>query len=174
VEVRADFNRIYDDYMQRADEMLSSRAVGGYKTIRNKLISHHELRQSKQSPTGYDFFDVKTAKVKYGDERRLVETLQVLTKQLLLIVKSVDFSWQSLLQREENSRRSFGELNTVYSRSHPYDDSCLRCSWQCDRNARARGGFQGVVNALAIETRVPWPSARACQLGVFSGKLLGL
>jgi hypothetical protein len=100
-ELRVEFNNLYLDYLGRADGMLSSQAVGGYKQIRNKLISHNELQQSKKSPTGYDFFDVKIAKVKYGDERILLETLQVLTKQLLLIVKNVDFGWDSALQQAE-------------------------------------------------------------------------
>jgi hypothetical protein len=95
-EVRADFNQTYDDYLRRADEMLSSRAVGGYKKVRNKLISHNDPR-----------FDVKDAKLKFGDERILLETLQVLTKQLLLIVRNTDFSWQSVLQREADIAQEF-------------------------------------------------------------------
>jgi hypothetical protein len=55
---------------------LSSQSVGGYKTIRDKLISHNELRLSQGGPTGYDFYDVKKVKLKYGDERRLLSKLQ--------------------------------------------------------------------------------------------------
>jgi hypothetical protein len=93
---RADFNRTYSDYLRRADEMLSSRAVGGYKKVRNKLLSHNDPR-----------FDVKDAKLKFGDERILLETLQVLTKELLLIVRNIDFSWQSVLQREAKIAQEF-------------------------------------------------------------------
>jgi hypothetical protein len=106
-ELRVEFNNLYLDYLRRAEEMLASRAVGGYKKIRNKLISHNQLRQSKESPTAYDFFDVKIAKVKYGDERKLIETLRVLTKQLLLIVKKVDFGWDSTLQQAEKIAHDF-------------------------------------------------------------------
>lgn len=88
-DVRASFNRAYSDYERRAEEMLSSHSVGGYKTIRDKLISHNELRRSL---SGYDFFDVKDAQLKYGDERKLLETLQVLVDHLLLVVRNVDFS----------------------------------------------------------------------------------
>ncbi len=69
------FNGVYSEYLERAEELLSSHSVGGYKTIRDKLISHNELRPST---TGYDFFDVKEAKLQYGDERKLLETLQLL------------------------------------------------------------------------------------------------
>ena len=37
-EIRADFNRVYSDYVRRAEEMLSSRSVGGYKKIATSLF----------------------------------------------------------------------------------------------------------------------------------------
>jgi hypothetical protein len=109
-EVRASFKEAYSDYEQRAREMLSSNSVGSYKTIRDKLISHNELRLSRHSPTGYDFFDVKEAKLKYGDERKMLETLQVLITRLLHIVRNVDFDWESLFRNEESVSRDFWEL----------------------------------------------------------------
>jgi hypothetical protein len=95
-EIRADFNRAYSDYVRRAEEMLSSRAVGGYKKIRNKLVSHHDRH-----------FDVKNANVKIGDERKLLETLQVLVGHLLIIVRNTDHSWDSILRGEEKIARDF-------------------------------------------------------------------
>jgi hypothetical protein len=109
--VRASFNEAYEDFQKRAKEMLSSHSVGGYKTIRDKLISHNELRLSRLSITGYDFFDVKESKLKYGDERRLLEALVVLIDQLLLIVRNVDFSWESFFRNEERVAHDFWELN---------------------------------------------------------------
>ena len=111
--LRADFDRKYSDYHQRAEEMFSSNSVGGYKTIRDKLISHNELRQSERSATGYDFFPVENAKVKYGDERKLLKTLQMLVNHLLLIVRNVDFSWDSLFRNKERVARDFWELNVA-------------------------------------------------------------
>jgi len=108
--LRAFFNKAYSDYKNRADELLSSNSVGGYKKIRDKLISHNELRLSRESRTGYDFFDVKDAKLKYGDERKLLETLQVLIDHLLLIVRNVDFSWDTFFRNEEQVARDFWQL----------------------------------------------------------------
>jgi hypothetical protein len=101
-ELRAEFNHKYSDYMQRAEEMLASRAVGGYKQIRNKLISHNDLQRKSN---GYDFFDVKDANVEFGDERKLLETLQALLDDLLLIVRNTDYSWDFL--KEEEIARDF-------------------------------------------------------------------
>jgi hypothetical protein len=112
-ELRVAFNQTYSDYEKRAEAVLSSHSVGGYKTIRDKLISHNELRLSPESRTGYDFFDVKQAKLKYGDERKLVETLQLLVDDLLLIVRNVDFSWDSFFRNEERVARDFWQLNAA-------------------------------------------------------------
>lgn len=108
--VRVSFNEAYEDFQKRAEEMLSTHSVGSYKTIRDKLISHNELRVSPQSTTGYDFFDVKESKLKYGDERKLLETLQVLIDNLLLIVRNIDFTWESFFRNEERVARDFWEL----------------------------------------------------------------
>jgi AbiU2 len=108
--VLASFNEAYEEFKRCAEEMLSSQSVGGYKKIRDKLISHNELRLSSESRTGYDFFDVKRTKVKYGDERKLLETLKVLIDDLLLVVRNVDFSWESFLRDEEKVTRDFWEL----------------------------------------------------------------
>ena len=111
--VRASFNHAFSDYQQRAQELLSSHSVGGYKTIRDQLISHNELRRSAG---GYGFFDVKDAKLEYGDERKLLETLQVLVDDLLLIVRNVDFTWDSFFRNEEQVARDFWELKAFRDR----------------------------------------------------------
>jgi hypothetical protein len=106
--IRASFKDAYLDYSRRAEELLSSHSVGAYKTIRDKLISHNELQSSAN---GYNFFNVKDAKLKYGDERGLLETLQVLIDHLLLLVRNIDFSWDSFFRNEEKVARDFWELS---------------------------------------------------------------
>jgi hypothetical protein len=106
-ELRAEFNHLYSKYLRRAKKILSSQSVGGYKTIRDKLIAHNELRWSKK---GYDFPDVRDAKVKYGDKRRLLSKLQGLVKLLLIIVRSVDFEWGTSVSIEEKAARKFWDL----------------------------------------------------------------
>ena len=110
-DVRTAFDRAYSDYLTRAEQMLSSHSVGGYKTIRDKLISHNELRSSPGSRTGYDFFDVKETELKYGDERKILETLQILIDDLLVIVRNIDFSWDWVFRNEGEIARDFWELS---------------------------------------------------------------
>lgn len=112
VALRAEFNHLYSKYVRRAEKLLSSRSVGGYKIIRDKLISHNELRLSQGGATGYDFYDVKKAKLEYGDERRLLLKLQGLVKLLLIIVRSVDLDWGTSVRIEEKAARNFWDLQT--------------------------------------------------------------
>ena len=106
-ELRAEFNRLYSKFLRRAKKLLSSQSVRGYKTIRHKLIAHNELQKN-----GSDFFDIKNAEVKFGDERRLLSKLQGLVKLLLLIVRRVDFEWGTAVRIEEKAARKFWQLQS--------------------------------------------------------------
>jgi hypothetical protein len=77
--LRAEFRNICKRFEKAADEMLGGRVAGGYRTIRNKLIAHNELRKDGQ------FHDVKDKGLKYGDERALLKTLRELVTDLALI-----------------------------------------------------------------------------------------
>ena len=105
--LRAEFNRLYSKYLRRAKAMLSSQSVRGYRTIRHTRIAHNQLQKS-----GSDFFDIKDAKVKFGDERRLLSKLQGLVKLLLLIVRRVDFDWGTAVRIEEKAARKFWQLQS--------------------------------------------------------------
>ena len=74
--------------------MLRGRVAGGYRTIRNKLIAHNELRKDGQ------FHDVKDERLKYGDERALLKTLRELVTDLALIVQNTDveLAWNTSAQ----------------------------------------------------------------------------
>jgi len=110
-ELRSEFRGIYSRFTQHSREMLASNSVGGYKTVRDKLIAHNELRKS---PTGYDFFDdFKELKLKYGDERRLLETLRELVADLLHLVRNIDFSWDTFFRQEEKRVCDFWEIESI-------------------------------------------------------------
>lgn len=90
--------------------MLASPSVGGYKQIRDKLISHNELRRKSN---GYDFYDVEDADVKFGDERKLLETLQVLLNDLLLIVRNTSNTWENFRDDFEKIARDFWGISST-------------------------------------------------------------
>lgn len=107
IERRSDFKLTYREFDRKATELLESNAVSGYKTIRDKLISHNELRKQK---TDYEFHQVQENRLKYGDERVVLETLEELTRALLLLVSNVDTNWDSYLSSTESLTRRFWHI----------------------------------------------------------------
>jgi AbiU2 len=110
--LRAEFRTLYARFSESADRMLSERVAGGYKTIRDKLIAHNELRKDGQ------FHDVKTEGLKYGDEHALLKTLKELVTDLMLIVRNTD-------------------IQSVWSSSPVYDRQMVSDFWELDRAGNA-------------------------------------
>jgi AbiU2 len=111
-ELRAEFRKIYKRFEKGADEMLAGRVAGGYRTIRNKLIAHNELRKDGQ------FHDVKDEKLKYGDEHSLLKTLSELITDLALIVKNTDVqsAWNTPRQWDDEIATTFWDLDSSNQR----------------------------------------------------------
>lgn len=107
--LRSEFRAAYTEFDQKAKQLLESNTVVGFKTIRDKLISHNELRQEKGT---YQFHQVQSSNLKYGDERKVLEILQELTITLLLLMKTVDTNWDSYLTTAESLAWRFWDLPT--------------------------------------------------------------
>jgi AbiU2 len=105
-ELTKEFRTIYRRFCENADRMLSEAAAGGYKTIRDKLIAHNELRKDGK------FHDVTDEKLKYGDERTLLETISNLVTDLELLVRKTDVQsvWSSTLAFDQEIVFEFWEL----------------------------------------------------------------
>jgi hypothetical protein len=106
-QLREEFRTIYARFCENADRMLSERVAGGYKTIRDKLIAHNELRKDGQ------FHNVKEEELKYGDEHSLLKTLQELITDLMLLVKTTDIEsvWSSSLRYDREMVCEFWGLD---------------------------------------------------------------
>jgi hypothetical protein len=132
-QLRSEFRGIYSRFMQQSGEMLASDSVGSYKTVRDKLIAHNDLLKSARRPiesalpAGYNFFDdFEKLKLKYGDERTLLETLRGLVVDLLTLVRNVDFNWDSFLGQEEKHVCDFWEIESIDGISHSGDAGAPR------------------------------------------------
>jgi hypothetical protein len=112
--LRAEFRTIYARFCERADRMLSEHVAGSYKTIRDKLIAHNELRKDGQ------FHDVKAEGLKYGDEHALLKTLQELVTELMLLVRNTDIQsvWSSCLLYYRDIVSDFWSLDRSPHREH--------------------------------------------------------
>ena len=106
-ELRKEFRTICTMFCENADRMLSEAVAGGYKTIRDKLIAHNELRKDGK------FHDVKEEKLKYGDERALLKTISGLVTDLELLARNTDVHsvWSSTLAFDQEMVCEFWDLN---------------------------------------------------------------
>jgi HEPN superfamily AbiU2-like protein len=115
-ELRSEFKRIYRRFKDQSEEILSSTAAASYKRIRDKLISHNELKKSGDE---YSFLDIKPEKLKYGDEGKLLEKTRAAVDDLLTLVRNVDFSWQGSFDIATRAVCSFWEIESIESERKP-------------------------------------------------------
>jgi hypothetical protein len=104
------FNETYARFTAKCDELLSSEALGRYKTIRDKLIAHNDLLRSEGT---YGFLDVKILKLKYGQERRLLEMVREVVDDLDALVRNSFFAWDSFFQIQTRDVCAFWEIDNL-------------------------------------------------------------
>lgn len=113
-ELQSSFDETYRRFKRSSTELLSSSALAGYVTIRDKLIAHNELRKSD---AGYTFFDIKVLKLKYGQERETLEMARDVVDDLDLLVRNSSFVWDSFLEQETADVCKFWEIDVLESSS---------------------------------------------------------
>jgi hypothetical protein len=109
-ELRLEFDETYRRFQDNSTKLLSSDALNGYVTIRNKLIAHNELQKTAD---GYDFFDVRVLKLKYGQERRTLEMARDVVDDLDLLVRNSSFAWDSFLEQETTDVCKFWNIEAM-------------------------------------------------------------
>jgi hypothetical protein len=110
LELRSEFDQTYRRFRERSAELLSSQALKGYKTIRDKLIAHNELRESDE---GYSFFDIHVLNLKYGQERQVLEMAKDVFDDLDALVRNACFSWTHFLEQETRHVCKFWDIETI-------------------------------------------------------------
>jgi len=109
-ELRSEFDEVYRRFQTSSDEIMSSSALSGYQTIRDKLIAHNELRKTDE---GYVFFDIKTLYLKWGHERKLLEMARTIIDDLNLLVRNASFHWESFFGLETKDVCSYWQVSTI-------------------------------------------------------------
>lgn len=92
-----EFDETLRTFGNASDSLLASDALAGYKTIRDKLIAHNELCHTSER---YGFFDITVLKLKYGQERELLEQAREIVDAIELLVRTCSFAWDSFVERE--------------------------------------------------------------------------
>ena len=95
-----EFDSLYDKAMNESAELLSSAALSGMKTVRDKLLAHNELKLQNGS---YQFVDIRSFGLKYGDERALLEKATDIFNSFFALISRASFDWdrsKSMMERE--------------------------------------------------------------------------
>ena len=109
-ELRLEFDKTYRDFRSSSAELLSSQALAGYKTIRDKLIAHNELCKLDD---GYAFFDIKVLGLKYGQERQVLEATKAIFDDLYGLIRNASFSWNSFFEQQTRDVCKFWDIETI-------------------------------------------------------------
>jgi len=88
-----EFDRHYAELMQAWGRLVSSQAIGGFVTIRDKASAHAELAMLDGV---YSFFDVSTAGVTWGDLRKTIALVQHAVELLGTVIRGAGFAWEML------------------------------------------------------------------------------
>ena len=109
-ESRADFRKIFIRLCDNADKLLNSASLKSYRTIRDKLIAHNELRAENKK---YAPFDIRVLGLKYGEEKLLLLLAKEVMDDLNSLVKNSSFTWDSFFAPEERDALAFWEIETL-------------------------------------------------------------
>lgn len=109
-EWRDKFKKTYDRMEKNAEELLSSGILSGYNTVRNKVLAHNELRLVDGS---YELFDISLLKLKFGQEKIILEKAKDIIDDLNALVRGASFSWDSFIDTETRTVCEFWTINSI-------------------------------------------------------------
>jgi len=79
----------------------------GFLTIRDKISAHTEVRYVADK---YQFVDIASLGIKWGDMRADIETMQRLVELVGLLIRNAGFAWDMLDEQLETASAAFWEV----------------------------------------------------------------
>lgn len=109
-EWRVKFKKTYERMKKNTSELLSSDILSGYKTIRDKLLAHNELRFVDGT---YEFFDITVLNLKFGQERIILEKAKEIIDDLNSLVRGASFLWDSFIDSETRTVCNYWGIKSI-------------------------------------------------------------
>lgn len=106
-ERREQFDSLYCEATALWAKLSTSAVVKAYRTIRDKLSAHTEVRFVVDK---YQFIDVGSIGLKWGDFRTTIEEMQRLVEIMGLLIRNAGFAWDMLDKQLDEAGRGFWEL----------------------------------------------------------------
>lgn len=95
---------------ERAERLLDSKLLRAYKTVRDKLIAHTEL---KHSPEGFERFNIANLRLQFGNECNFLKEVIDMTHELQSLVLGEDFDWNSIRRAYECEACRFWKIESL-------------------------------------------------------------
>jgi len=103
-ERRQIFDSRYDKVMKQSEELLNSTALVSMKTIRDKIVSHNELKFFGGS---YKFVEPNDYGLKYGDEKEILEKGTLVFDDFFALTTQIYVDWNELKTLIECDAKEF-------------------------------------------------------------------
>jgi hypothetical protein len=101
---------IYKRLRSKISILKRSRALKDMRTVRNKMLSHHEAVEVEGE---LKLFDLRTLNLKFGDERKILELAREIAIDLNSLVRGASFTWESYLNVEEQDVCAFWQIPSM-------------------------------------------------------------
>ena len=90
--------------MKDSAELLNSTALSNLKNVRDKLLAHNELKFQNGN---YQFIDIQSSGLKYGDERVLLEKASGVFADFFVLIKQTSVDWDDCKAIVERDAKEF-------------------------------------------------------------------
>jgi len=109
-EWKIEYRKILDRIGENTEKLLISTAYPGYKTIRDSLIAHTDLRK-----TGSEYLrlNIQPLGLKHGDELEVLNLVTTIVDDLNLAIRSASFSWSLFLEPEVKTVCKFWKIAQI-------------------------------------------------------------
>lgn len=111
-ERRAQFDELYCEATALWAALSSSPTIKSFKAVRDKVSAHTEVRLVADK---YQFVDVGTLGIKWGDTKVTIEQMQRLVEIIGLLIRNAGFAWDSLDDQLKQASEGFWGVDDVRS-----------------------------------------------------------
>lgn len=101
------FDRLYCEATALWAEISTSKVVKGFRTVRDKVSAHTEIRFVADK---YQFVDIGKLGIKWGDLRATIDRMQRLVELMGHLVRNAGFAWDMLDEQLSRASKGFWEF----------------------------------------------------------------
>jgi hypothetical protein len=98
------FEKLYCEAMALWAELSTSKTVKAFLIVRDKVSAHTEVRFVADK---YQFVDIGTLGIKWGDLRSTIDRMQRLVELMGLLVRNASFAWDMLDEQLSMASKGF-------------------------------------------------------------------